>query len=495
MLQEITNVFVLMLENRAFDHMLGFSGIAGRDAVSGQPTSVHGLKGLESNSYQDQAYAVAAGASGSPPVDPGHEFLDVLEQLCGPNAVYSPGGAYPAINNSGFVSDYASSHTANEGNAPGDFGRIMQCFAPNELPVLNSLAKQFAVCDHWYASVPGPTWPNRLFALAATAQGLDHSPTTAEMLSWEMLEGIGFANGSIFDALGRASSSGWRIYAGDEFPMVAALKGITLGDVHGFDGFATDVGSQHYPWLYTWIEPNYGDFASGTYRGGNSQHPLDGVTEGERLIKTVYEALRGSPRWETSLLIITWDEHGGFYDHVASPPAIPPDDTAPGSKYSQYGFTFAQYGVRVPAVIVSPRIPASTIDHRPYDHSSIPATLEAVYGLPPLTERDRVANSVVSLLSLPSARPDAPATLPDPVEPPAGMVAPPQAPPPDATVDGGSLPIFVHIAMRHDLALSPPAQRQAIVTRVQSIRTRAQAADYIREVRARVQAARLSPPP
>ena len=91
-----------------------------------------------------------------------------------------------------------------------------------ELPVLNALARNFAVCDSWHASIPGPTWPNRLFACAASSDGLDHSPTTAEILTWETIDGVAFSNGSIFDALKRKSANGWRIYSGDDFPLVAA---------------------------------------------------------------------------------------------------------------------------------------------------------------------------------------------------------------------------------------------------------------------------------
>jgi phospholipase C len=139
------------------------------------------------------------------PVDPGHEFLDVLEELCGTNAAYLLGGNYASIDNSGFVSDYASSHTKDDGDAPDKYGEILNCFAPEQLPVLNALAREFAVCDNWHASIPGPTWPNRLFAFAASSDGLDHSPTTAEILTWETVEGIGFTNGTIFDALNRKS--------------------------------------------------------------------------------------------------------------------------------------------------------------------------------------------------------------------------------------------------------------------------------------------------
>jgi phospholipase C len=485
----IKNIFVLMLENRSFDHMLGFSEITGTDAASGQHTTIAGLTGTESNAHRGQSYTVAKPADETMPVDPGHEFLDVLEELCGTNAAYLPGGEYPPINNSGFVSDYAFSHTKDEGNAPSNYGEIMKCFSREQLPVLNALAKNFAVCDSWHASIPGPTWPNRLFACAASSNGLDHSPTTAEILTWEAIDGIAFPNGSIFDALTQESANGWQIYSGDDFPLVAALRGITLADIHNYDEFASAVANPNYPWLYTWIEPNYGDMVSGTFKGGNSQHPIDGVAEGERLIKATYEAIRNSPHWNTSLLIITWDEHGGFYDHVAPPRAIPPGDTEPLAKYNQYGFTFTQYGIRVPAVIVSPFIPSNLIDHRLYDHSSIPATIEAAYGLLPLTARDRAANHVLSLLSLIEPRTDAPVTLPVPEAPVTAAVAS-QGPASESKVDSGNLPGFVLVAMRRDLALSPPTQKHAILTRVQTIQTRAQAAQYINEVRAKAQAAR-----
>jgi phospholipase C len=413
-----------------------------------------------------------------------------LEQLTGTNAAYTS-GHYPPINNSGFVSDYAVSHTRDEGNATSDLGAILGCYTADQLPVLNALAREFAVCDNWHASVPGPTWPNRLFSCASSSDGLDHSPTTAEILTWEAVDGIQFEHGSIFDSLKRKSATGWRIYSGDLFPLTAAVKGVSLTDIAHFDDFAADVAKPNYPYLYTLIEPNYGDMVSGTYVGGNSQHPRDGVTPGEGLIKSVYEAIRASPIWDTSLLIVTWDEHGGFYDHVAPPVAVPPGDTAAGSKYNQYGFTFDRYGVRVPAVIVSPLIPAKTIDHRLYDHSSIPATVEATFGLTPLTQRDSVAANVLPLLSLSGPR-TALSTLPQPIALPRTTAEAPVAPQAvmAGTADAGNVPLLVHVAMRHDLALSPPSQQHTILARVQSIQTRQQAADYIAEVRSKVQRAK-----
>ena len=127
---------------------------------------------------------------------------------------------------------------------------------------------------------------------------------------------------------------------------------------------------------------------------------------------------------------------------------------------------------------------SSIIDHRPYDHSSIPKTVEAAFGLQALTQRDQAANSAGALLTLPAARNDAPKTLPAPA--PTGQFAAPAPRPDDESVDNGNLPLFLHAAMRHELAISHPDQKQAILRRVQAIKTRAQAAQYIHEINERV---------
>jgi phospholipase C len=363
----------------------------------------------------------------------------------------------------------------------------MKCMSTAQVPVLTALAKESAVCDHWHASMPGPTWPNRFFAHAASSGGLDDSPSNADMFAWETVHGFEFKNGTVFDALAAKSPTPWRIYAGGNFPNVAALKGVHEPEILPFNDFARDVANPNYPWLYTFIEPNYGDILNGTYEGGTSQHPLDGVAHGEALIKTVYEAIRKSTHWNTSLLIITWDEHGGFYDHVEPPPAVAPGDAGPGSTYNKRGFTFERLGVRVPAVVISPWIPKNRIDHQTYDHPSIPATLQALFAIPALTNRDAAAHDVTSLLSLPAPRSDTPASLPDPVFPAAPPVA--QALPPNGPVDSRSLPSFLHLAMRREVALSDPTAQPAIIARVQAIRTRGEAAQYIQQVQAKLRAA------
>jgi phospholipase C len=206
------------------------------------------------------------------------------------------------------------------------------------------------------------------------------------------------------------------------------------------------------------------------------------VTRGEALIKSTYEAIRNSPVWPDSLLIVTWDENGGFYDHAIPPPAVDPADTAPNAKYNQNGFTFAQYGPRVPAIVVSPLIPRNRIDHRLYDHASIPAAVEALFGLNPLTQRDAKANRPDKLVSLGTPR-DTPATLPA-VAIPAPAAAAPVSRAMDSA-DDGNLPGIMQSAMRQDLEISPQ-QRPAILSRVASIRTRADAMQYLQEVQQKV---------
>jgi phospholipase C len=484
---QIQHVFVLMLENRSFDHLLGFSGLQGTDAATGAPTKINGLSGTESNSFNGQTFPVTQGSLFRMPADPGHEFANVLDQLCGPSATYPNSGAYPAIDNSGYVASYVASGGSN----PAD---LMRCFTSTQLPVLNALANEFVVCDNWHASMPGPTWPNRMFVHAASSGGLDHSPTTPEILEWETLDGFSFANGSIFDALKKKGITRC-LYAGDDFPMVAALKGIQLGDIRQFSDFGGDLTKSSFPFSYVFIEPSYD--VLNDYTNGTSQHPLADITHGEALIKATYEAIRGSAVWPSSLLIITWDEHGGFYDHATPPAAVAPGNTAPNSKYNQAGFTFEQYGPRVPAIVISPLIPRNLIDHRLYDHSSIPATIEEIFALNAMTNRDSAANRLAGLSTLAAPRLDAPATLPSPADSGAGLsraLTMLQAPAAEAlsvsrpvdTVNQGSLPAILQSALHQDLAVSKPEEKAAILERVRAIETREQARAYMQEVRRKV---------
>jgi phospholipase C len=488
----IQHVFVLLLENRSFDHMLGFSGITGTDAVTGQATAVDGLKGTETNSFGGSSFTVQRGADNRMPVDPGHEFHNVLTQLAGAGAKYPSGGPYPPLHNSGFVASY------HDSGATSNLGEVMKCFTPQQLPVLNQLAKEFAVCDRWFCALPGPTWPNRMFSHAASSGYLDDSPSNSEIAWWEIApgEGFEFGNGTIYDALDRAHLD-YRFYAGDDFPMVSGLKGVSILSIHDFaEHFVEDLGKSDFAKVrVVHIEPSYDAFND--YKDGTSQHPLADVQRGESFIKAVYEAIRNSPVWNKSLLIITWDEHGGFYDHVAPPAAQKPNDKHPDDNHNVNGFVFDKYGPRVPAVVISPWIAKNTIDHRVYDHSSIPATTERLFGLKPLTDRDAVAHAPTTLLTLPVPRTDAPTTVGaaarvDIAALMSAKTMPATPARPAAPVRDGKIADFLTAAMAQDVKASPAAQRPAIMARVKAIQTHEQALAYMKEVQQKVRALRAA---
>lgn len=500
----ITNVFVLMLENHSFDNMFGQSGIAGIR---------HGH--VTSNVYKPPGngspttYSVGKGAPDVMPTDPGHEFDDVLEQLCGPGsqtqsgASHPPlgaGGTYPPINNSGFAQNYATSTSEGPAPAAGDVGEIMLGFdTPTQLPVIYSLATEFALCDNWFSSMPGPTWPNRFFVHGASSAGLDHSPTKAQMTKWETVSGFTYPDGSVYDAL-TAAGRKYRLYIDDtdaysddpgkgsvfgRIPQVASLKGITIPEVNSMTHFASDL-QQPYPYAYTFIEPNWGDITGNTYKGGSSQHPTDDMFGGEGLIKAVYEAIRNSPVWDTSLLIVTYDEHGGFFDSVAPGAATPPNDGSsnPKNPLNTSGFNFATYGVRVPAVAVSPWIPKGTVDHTLYDHSSVVAEVANTFGTRGIGRAMSMqVNWFDHLVSEPTPRTDTPTTLPNPA---------PTQPRPTVTAemseaqdaepfdDSGNTPGFVAVALKTILELTDdPQERAAAMAEHDAITTRGDARAFV----------------
>jgi len=520
----LKHVFVLMLENRAFDHMLGFSGLAGTDAMSGNPRSVDGVIGSPVFNVDPSAPtvpvppSVEANFKLSKPADddPGHEFLDTLVALSG--ATTYNGGPYPAIDNSGFIASYATMNARDSSKlVVSDPTTIMKCYSPKRIRVLSALGAEFAVCDRWFSSMPGPTWPNRFFMHAASSGGLDDSPTGAQSAEATLFDGYRFENGTIFDRLDDSCIE-WRIYAGDNFPVSLAISGMTLNELQGrirdFDEFDEAVSDPGFSPSYIFIEPNYGNDLPPTaedFTCGDSQHPLDDVTRGEKLIKHVYETIRNSPHWNTSLLLVAYDEHGGFFDHVPPPPAEPPGDPVSDDDNNHHNFDFSQLGVRVPAVVVSPLIPRATIDGTTYDHTSLLATLEELFGLKPLTNRDAKANSLTHLLSLSTPRTDTPATLPDAAV--SGLRCDD-----DAIISAGrpstsssalsksgdrrwyeiTVPLsvrgFLEVALLKALAMARGRDKKQIMAEYRAIRTRGEAHEFMHNVALKARALQVRRP-
>jgi phospholipase C len=254
--------------------------------------------------------------------------------------------------------------------------------------VLSMLARQFGVSDRWHASAPCQTWPNRFFAHTGTANGyINNSPTHFPYL----ME-------TVFNRLEEDARVPWRVYFHDipQSITLTRLWGDLAKNFRCFeDDFVRDAASGNLP-SYSFIEPRY--FADPLRKKmPNDQHPPHDVAYGEALIASVYNAVRGGPGWKQTLLIITYDEHGGCYDHV-----VPPAATSPGGQ-TPAGFDFGYFGVRVPAVIVSPWVPEGSVIRppglTPFDHTSIIATLRKLFPFASLTPRDAAAPDLLNALT------------------------------------------------------------------------------------------------
>jgi phospholipase C len=438
-LDSIDHVVLVMLENRSFDHMLGF--------LYPKSSSFDGLDGTESNTDADGNDATVFQITPStqnayyfPLANPAEGYQATNDQLFGSDTPPVSGQA----TNDGFVTSFANelqnpAHPLDPklvGAAPAS---IMGTYAAETLPVLSGLAKGFAVCDGWFASVPTQTFPNRAFAVAGTSLGyVDNSARGMPA----------YNTPSVFGKLADAGQA-WKIYGYSGDPLTAhdfpdTVEPGPYGEVvSGFARFQSDAGSGELA-AFSYIEPEWATYARAkdlpavaqaddehNFHLENDQHPVSNLAVGEKLLYDVYQALRSNgPSWEKTLLIITYDEHGGNYDHVPPPTgAIPPDGVIGPS-----GFDFTRFGVRVPAVLASPLIPEGTLLHSPsdgppFDHTSIIATLRARFGIGALGNRDAAAPDLGSILTLQTPRADDPLTA---IKPPTAA---------DPVLQAGSPPV------------------------------------------------------
>jgi phospholipase C len=434
---DIQHVVVLMLENRSFDSMLG--------RVYPASTAFQGLSLNESNS-SGMTYGVWTDPNITPAIacipdpDPGEAFIDMNFQLF--QTQTRPADATTATMK-GFAENYAH---PSDGKGYRDPGAVMHYFAPDQVPVISTLARAFGVCDQWHASAPCQTWPNRFFAHTGTALGYVDNNTFR----------IPFTAPSIF---GRMESLGktWRVYFHD-MPQSILLRDVwlhALTHYRLFNQFLADAHTGSLP-NYSFIEPRYfTDLFSNLIP--NDEHPPHNVLYGEQLIAQVYNAVRASPCWKQTLLIITYDEHGGCYDHIVPPLATPPDDAV----NNPHGFNFNAYGVRVPAVIISPYVPPGSVlrpiqnpgaGPTPFDHTAIIKTLREIFSLgDKLTDRDDVAPSLIPALSLAAPNNDGPASVA------AALASPPVS---QLTTRGAAAPNGMQAALAAAAATLPQSAPQ-----------------------------------
>jgi phospholipase C len=354
-LRKVEHVVVLMLENRSFDHMLGYLSLEGGRG------DVDGLGAELVNRHEGRAYRVHHLGSTAIADDPEHSSDAVGLQLGGGKM-------------DGFVASFART-LEHLGVPDADPGRVMGYYNAVDVPVYDHLAREFAICDRWFSSVPGATWPNRLYAISGRAAGSrddlpPHVPPIyrqpsfvrhldAHGLSWRW---YCFETGTL-----RLADAHYRLGHHDRFAFFSHTslnwkerleRSIDLEA----PSFIEDAAHGTLPSV-AWIDPNFSNFNPIGFQPNDDHAPAD-IKDGQELVLAIYHALATGPHWEKTLLIIFYDEHGGFFDHV--PPPEAPDDN-PG--------TFGCYGVRVPALIVSPWVEPGSVSHTVFDHTTIIKTI------------------------------------------------------------------------------------------------------------------------
>ncbi|CAO1940978.1 unnamed protein product [Urochloa humidicola] len=394
----IKTVVVVVMENRSFDHMLGWM-----KRLNPEIDGVTGTEWNPSNTSDPAAGRVyfGEGAQYVDP-DPGHSFQEIRQQIFGSDDASGPARM------DGFVQQ-ARSLGGNMTDA------VMHGFSPDSVAVYRELVSQFAVCDRWFASVPSSTQPNRLFVHSGTSGGA--TSNNPQLLA------KGYPQQTIFDNIHDAGLS-FGVYFQD-VPAVLFYRNLRkikyLLDFHPFHPTFRDHARRGSLPNYAVIEQHYLD---SKLNPANDDHPSHDVYQGQMFIKEIYETLRASPQWNQTLMVITYDEHGGFFDHVPTPvDGVPSPDGIVGPP--PYNFTFDRLGVRVPAILISPWIEKGTVIHGPngptptsqYEHSSIPATVKKIFDLPQdfLTKRDAWAGTFESVLQTRTEpRTDCPEQLPMP---------------------------------------------------------------------------------
>ena len=357
-LDKLQHIVVLMMENRSFDHMLGslkavnpnIDGYVDGDSYANPDVNNRPVKPQPSAKFQGQLQP-----------DPDHHFPAVDLQIFGGDT-----SATRQPNMQGFVKSYF-----NQQQNLKHSQMIMYYFPKEKLPVLSTLALEFAVFNRWFSSIPGPTICNRAFAHFGTSFGrVDLNPIYPP-------ETIKNVYSRLVNASPKRTS---KVYYYDTTSSTMEVANLLQNqpELFGTYGqFLKDCEKGDLP-DYSFIEPNYSDHqGDGGAHVANDQHPDHNVQQGEVFIASVYQAIKNNPElWESTALLITYDEHGGIFDHVPPPGCVPDRFKADGNATGTgVDFHFDRLGVRVPTILVSPWIPTGTVENRVFDHASIPATI------------------------------------------------------------------------------------------------------------------------
>ena len=394
-LDNLRHIVVLMMENRSFDHMLG--------GLTREYPRINGLTGNESNPDTNGTMVPVqpnAKFQGQLDHDPDHHFPGVDLQIFGG----TPPGAGRAANMQGFIKSYATQGTNTNASRA-----IMSYFSPDQLPVLTKLATEYAVFNGWFSSIPGPTICNRAFAHYGTSFG------NVDMNLFYIQDPIL----SIYERMVRGGHTA-KIYYYDQQSSTMEIVNLLKNQPQIFGSYSQFIGDCNGNTLpeYSFIEPCYNDHPGpgGGQILASDQHPDHNVREGERLIANTYNAIRTNQQlWETTAMLIVYDEHGGLYDHVV-PPACPPDGySAPADKTGTGApFSFDRLGVRVPAILVSPYIPRGTVvpgtedpNGLIFEHACIPGTVTNffLHNYDQRTPREKNSNNFLTPLT-DALRPD-----------------------------------------------------------------------------------------
>jgi phospholipase C len=348
-----------MMENRSFDHMLGWlPGADGKQA---------GLTYEDSNGQSHATWPLAPDYTGCNYQDPLHLWQAVATQ-------YDNGKCDGWLKTQPVGDQYPIGY-----------------YTATDLPVLAALAQNYTAYDQYFCSMLGPTWPNRLYQLCATTD-LDYTgfyPAPGQPRPVKLQT-------AIFDRLQAAGLTGGYYTFGE--PMTGLFASMKYDSItYPFSKFLDDASAGKLPNV-AFVDPDYTAVAEATGTS-NDDHPYGDVRAGEAFMAQVHNVLKASPQWERMVFIINFDEHGGFYDHVAPPPAQ--DDTV----LAQPGPDLKRLGFRVPAIAMGPYAPKK-IDHTgPYEHCSILNMIEWRWGLEPMTIRDKTARNLALSLDFANPRP------------------------------------------------------------------------------------------